>query len=71
MLVNEGANAELSKSPIFKLPCHTQSVERIVKIVTEVSVRVADEIRRDGYIRAILKSRSEMPKFVQKKDFSL
>ena len=70
-LVQYGSFAELSKSPIFQLPCHTQSVERTVKLVTEVSRRVADEVRRDGYIRAVLKSRAEMPTFTRKNDFSV
>lgn len=43
-------------------PCHTQSVERAVKIVTEASLSVCGYERRDGVIRSKLESRSKMPK---------
>lgn len=44
-------------------PCHTQAVERCVKLVTEASITVAGEKARDGIIRAKLESRSVMPTF--------
>lgn len=46
-------NTDLSKMEIFQL-------------VTEVSSRVADDIRRDGYVRAVLNSRAKMPNFTKK-----
>lgn len=52
-----------------KYPCHTQSVERTVKLVTEASAKVYDYKNRDGYIRNTLKSRKIMPAFESKKDF--
>lgn len=52
-------------------PCHTQAVERTVKIVTEASVSVCGREKRDGYIRNRLKSRENMPKYESKKDFFL
>lgn len=52
-----------------KFPCHTQAVERCVKLVTEASNKVCGHEARDGYIRATLKSRSLMPHFSQKSDF--
>lgn len=70
-IVNLGSSADVSQSPIFRLPCHTQSVERTVKLVTEASQRVADEVRRDGYIRAILSSREKMPQFTRKGEFTV
>lgn len=56
---------------INKLPCHTQSVERCVKIVTEASRAVCGEDRRNGYIINTLHSRNVMPRFRTKKDFNL
>lgn len=52
-----------------KYPCHTQSVERLVKLVTEASAKVYGYKNRDGYIRNTLKSRKIMPAFESKKDF--
>ena len=54
---------------IQKFPCHTQAVERCVKLVTEASNKVCGHEARDGYIRATLKSRSVMPHFSKKSDF--
>lgn len=54
---------------IQKFPCHTQAVERCVKLVTEASNKVFGHEARDGYIRTTLKSRSVMPHFSQKSDF--
>ena len=47
--------------------CHTQSTERCVKLVTEAAAAVCGQEARDGYIRARLHSREEMPKFTSKK----
>lgn len=56
---------------ILKLPCHTQAVERCIKLVTEASQSVYGEKARDGFIRARIQSRNIMPKFEKKSDFSL
>ena len=50
-------------------PCHTQAVERHVKLVTEAAAAVCGELRRDGYVRAKLLSRSIIPHFDVKKDW--
>lgn len=50
-------------------PCHTQAVERAIKLVTQASSTVCDKNRRDGVIRSTLESRNLMPKFETKKDF--
>lgn len=50
-------------------PCHTVAVERLVKLVTETSLKVCGQENREGYIRATLKSRGIMDKFNTKKDF--
>lgn len=51
------------------LPCHTQSVERCVKLVTQASLSVVDPESRDGLIRNRIQSRKEMPAFEFKKHF--
>jgi hypothetical protein len=38
-------------------PCHSQAVERYVKIVTEAAGAVCGQERRDGFIESRLKSR--------------
>ena len=50
-------------------PCHTQSVERLLKQVTRASAAVAGHNSRDGFIRVSAKSREKLPKFESKKDF--
>ena len=50
-------------------PCHTQAVERHVKLVTEMAATLYGELRRDGYIRAKLLSRANVPHFESKKDW--
>ena len=52
-----------------RLPCHTQAVERCVKIVTEASGAVCGVDRRDGYIKVQLESRGLMPFFNTKRDY--
>ena len=51
------------------LPCHTQAVERSVKLVTEASGCLVNSSERDGYILAKLDSRKKIPQFESKKDF--
>ena len=53
-----------------KFPCHTQAVERHIKIVTEASAAVCGELRQDGYIRAKLESQKQMAKYSTKKDWN-
>lgn len=64
--------AEMTPSVLFpKFPCHTQAVERCVKVVTEASAAVCDEKSRDGFIRTRLASRELMPTLESKRDFHL
>ena len=51
------------------IPCHSQGVERCVRMVTEASNAVYGMDARDGYIRAVVKSRDFMPSFDTKQDF--
>ena len=41
-------------------PCHTQAVERAIKLVTEAAGSVVGAKSRDGYIRQKIKSRKEV-----------
>lgn len=43
--------------------CHTQTVERCIKLITEASIKVCGEDSRDGYIRAKLDARKNLPIF--------
>lgn len=52
-----------------KYPCHTQAVERCVKLVSEASSKVCGHIARDGFIRSTLVSRTNMPEFSSKVQF--
>ena len=53
--------------PIF--PCHTQAVERCVKLVTEASSLVCSSDARDGLILSRIESRQKMPSFETKRQF--
>lgn len=53
------------------MPCHTQAVERSVKLVTEASQRVCGHEARNGFIFNTLYSRRLMPKFESKQDFTI
>lgn len=55
---------------ILNFSCHTQAVERHIKMVTEASTLVCRNTSRDGLIRAKIASRKATPKMETKKDFS-
>lgn len=59
------------RNELKEIYCHTQPVERGVKMVTEASSIIADVDRRDGAIRAKIFSRKSMPKFDSKKHFNV
>ena len=52
-------------------PCHTQAVERLIKLVTEASTSVVGNEARDGYIRNKIEGRKKLPKFETKKQYRL
>src|ERR1700761_408889 len=52
-----------------RFPCHTQAVERCVKLVTEASEAVCGNTSMDGFIRARLEARSIMPVFNTKSEY--
>ncbi|GBM08267.1 hypothetical protein AVEN_82947-1 [Araneus ventricosus] len=49
-----------------EIPYHTQFVERCVKLISEAAMKVCGETARDGYIRAKLQARKELPTFDNK-----
>lgn len=57
--------------PGSRFMCHTQAVERAVKLVTDASTAVCGESARDGFIRARIESRAIMPSFNTKKEYKL
>lgn len=56
---------------VYSLPCHTQAVERTVKLVTEASQNVFGQEQRHGYILNTLNSRTKLPNFQTKSDFNV
>lgn len=54
----------------FKIPSHTQAVERIVKEVTEASKHVCGVQERDGFIRSRLLDRKYLPQFETKRQYT-
>lgn len=60
---------EVQPLVVPKYPCHTQSVERAVKVVSEASQAVYGIDQRDGFIRQRLYSRLRMKTFSSKQDF--
>ena len=55
---------------IVKYPCHTQAVERCIKLVTEASAAVCGHDARDGFIRSRIASRNALPTFENKRQVS-
>lgn len=60
--------------PDFDFPkflCHTQSVERCVKLVTELSSLVIGPESRDGFIHSRIKLKEIIPTFKRKRQFKI
>lgn len=69
--LRELITTEVTPTVLFpKFPCHTQAVERNVKLVTEAAKAVCGQKSRDGFIRARVASRQLMPTFESIRDFS-
>jgi len=60
-------NTELLQ--FIRVPCHTQAVERAVKLVTEASMSVCGETARNGFIKNRIQSRQQMAVFNKKSDY--
>ena len=50
-------------------PCHTQAVERGVKLVSEASAAAIGQEAREGFICQRIKERKVLNKFESKKDY--
>ena len=63
---------KFAKNPLtIKIPCHSQGVERCIKMVT-ASQQVYGKDSRDGYIRTKIKSRRHLiPAYRSKQDFKI
>jgi hypothetical protein len=71
-LLSHLSNDELrSGEPILihQIPCHSQAVERAVKDITDVSLRVYGHKARHGMLLQRKKSRQELPHADTKGDF--
>ena len=68
--LTKGELKEILEKPfdVPKFSIHTQSTERFVKQVTEAADNVVGQERRDGYVRARMHCRDEMPVFRTKKN---
>lgn len=67
MVLEPNSNSAVFQA-IKKFPCHTQAVERGVKLLTETALKVYGEEKRDGVVRNTLLSRKNMPYCESKKD---
>ncbi|CAG9837210.1 unnamed protein product [Diabrotica balteata] len=54
---------------ILKYPCHTQAVERCIKLVTEASVAVCGNTAGDGFISERIASRASLSVFETKSKY--
>ena len=80
-LLHDFTNDEIDKAIVegnplmlgikLNIPCHTQAVERMIKLVTVASIKLCGQTSRDGYIRAALQSRKVFPTFKTKNQFQV
>ncbi|KAL7636733.1 UNVERIFIED_CONTAM: hypothetical protein RMT77_012487 [Armadillidium vulgare] len=69
-LIEEDKILEFIEKPLkLRHECHSQNVERHVKLVTEASASVVGHDRRDGVIRNKIRSRKLLKNFQSKSDF--
>ena len=69
-LIEEDKILEFIEKPLkLRHECHSQNVERHVKLVTEASASVVGHDRRDGVIRNKIRSRKLLKNFKSKSDF--
>ena len=55
---------------LLPYPCHTQAVERKIKVVSECSAQVVERKRVDGLVRQKLRSRKLIKRYDAKKDYA-
>lgn len=63
------SGSKIDDYDIINIPCHIQSTERHIQIVSQVAQAVAMKKHREGIIAAKILSRKLRPKFDTKKDF--
>jgi len=51
-------------------PCYTQGVERLIRLVSDASAKVFGPEARDGYNRARIESRKELPTYNTKAEYA-
>ena len=56
---------------VQNFPCHTQTVERAIKLATEALLSVVGQENRDCMIENELKSRCKMSKLDSKNDYRI
>jgi len=67
--VEEAVKCNAVATLIQAIPCHSQSVERHVRLVSESALHVCGMSRRNGWIYNTLSSRSRNPAMNTKKDY--
>ena len=60
----------LASCSISNIPCHSQAVERMVKLISESARNVVGVSNRDGFIRSTIESRRHNPSFETKGDYN-
>ena len=61
--------AACAPQKISAFPCHSQAVEKLVRVVTKAAGKVCGWESREDYIRVKLASRKKMPRFASKRDY--
>lgn len=56
---------------LLHYPCHTQAVERHIKLMTEACNSVVGPAARDARVKSVLISRAAMPSLVKKADWNV
>ncbi|KAF2893233.1 hypothetical protein ILUMI_12937, partial [Ignelater luminosus] len=69
--ISASIKSNLQETDFLKFPCHSQAVERCVKMVTEASEKVCGSESKDGFIAASLQSRRIMPFLNTKSDYNI
>ena len=69
--LNEAELLAIKETPfeVPNYPCHTQAVERGVKLVSEASAAAIGQEAREGFICQRIKERKVLNKFESKKDY--
>ncbi|GBM27042.1 hypothetical protein AVEN_256964-1 [Araneus ventricosus] len=64
-------NGSIKDLQIYKFPCHAQSVEHCLKLVTETPSTVCGSHNRDCFIRNTMASRAIMLSFERKANYKI